>query len=240
MSGVIDDAGLSLDDLSDTLQCPHVGRIAAGERTLGEPALDAPQLRLVEVRQTSRPPGAAQCADATGAPVAMPPAHALARHLEFARHVRLTLTPVEHLGRLFTPPLHGIEIAWDAGTDRRHDQQRSARTRNMPTVSHNNALLSPYYANLFKFPMSKERASHMAFPTLEEVVEQLREIAEDDTIGPGSVITSLEIDSLDLMEWVFEIEGQAETRIDDALYSKKSLESTTVGDFYERVKSASS
>ncbi|MEX0948610.1 MAG: phosphopantetheine-binding protein [Acidimicrobiia bacterium] len=80
----------------------------------------------------------------------------------------------------------------------------------------------------------------MAFPTLEEVVQQLREIAEDDTIGSESMITSLEIDSLDLMEWVFEIEGQAETRFDDALYSKKSLESTTVGDFYERVKSASS
>jgi acyl carrier protein len=80
----------------------------------------------------------------------------------------------------------------------------------------------------------------MAFPTLEEVVSQLREISGNDTIEPGDMITSLEIDSLDLMEWVFEIEGQAETRFDDALYSKKSLESTTVGDFYERVKSASS
>jgi acyl carrier protein len=89
-----------------------------------------------------------------------------------------------------------------------------------------------------KFPMPNERAENMPFPTLDEVVDQLREIAEDDTIGPDSVITSLEIDSLDLMEWVFEIEGQAEARIDDSLYSKKSLESTTVGDFYERVKSA--
>ena len=80
----------------------------------------------------------------------------------------------------------------------------------------------------------------MTFPTLEQVVQQLREIAEDETIGPESVITALEIDSLDLMEWVFEIEGQAETRIDDSLYSKESLESTTVGDFYERVKTASS
>jgi acyl carrier protein len=90
------------------------------------------------------------------------------------------------------------------------------------------------------FVRRHERPRHMAFPTLEEVVDQLREIAEDDTIGPESVITSLEIDSLDLMEWVFEIEGRAETRIDDALYSKESLESTTVGDFYERVKNASS
>jgi acyl carrier protein len=80
----------------------------------------------------------------------------------------------------------------------------------------------------------------MAFPTLEEVVEQLREIAEDDTIGPGSAIASLGVDSLDVMEWVFEIEGQAGVRIDDSLYSKESLESATVGDFYQRVKRATS
>ena len=39
----------------------------------------------------------------------------------------------------------------------------------------------------------------MPFPTLDEVVLQLREIAEDDTIGPDSRLTSLDIDSLDVM-----------------------------------------
>jgi len=80
----------------------------------------------------------------------------------------------------------------------------------------------------------------MPFPTLDEVVAQLREIADDDTIGPESRLTSLDIDSLDVMEWVFEIETRAGVRIDDELYAKGSLEAATVGEFYERVKGATS
>lgn len=80
----------------------------------------------------------------------------------------------------------------------------------------------------------------MAFPTLDAVVQQLREIADDDTIGPESPLTSLDIDSLDVMEWVFEIETQAGVRIDDQLYAKGSLQSATVGEFYARVKNATS
>jgi acyl carrier protein len=76
----------------------------------------------------------------------------------------------------------------------------------------------------------------MPFPTLDEVVQQLREIAEDDTIGPDSRLTSLDIDSLDVMEWVFEIETSAGVRIKDELYAKGALEGATVGDFYERVR----
>lgn len=150
MSGVIDDAGLGLDHLSDTRKCPHVGRIAGGKWPLLEPTLDAPPFRLIEVRQTPRPPRAAQCADTTRAPIAIPPGHALARHLELACHIRLTAAPVEQLGCLFTSPLHRVEIAWDTGSDRRHDQHHNARMRNMPTVSHDRPLLSLYYANLFK------------------------------------------------------------------------------------------
>jgi acyl carrier protein len=80
----------------------------------------------------------------------------------------------------------------------------------------------------------------MAFPTLDEVVGQLREIAEDDSIGPDSPIATLDVDSLDVMEWVFEIESQAGVQIDDTLYSRESLEDATVADFYERVKSSTS
>jgi acyl carrier protein len=78
----------------------------------------------------------------------------------------------------------------------------------------------------------------MAFPTLDEVVRQLREIAEDDTIRPDSRLTELDIDSLDVMEWIFEIEGQAGVVIDESLYSKDSLVSATIADFYERVQSS--
>ena len=78
----------------------------------------------------------------------------------------------------------------------------------------------------------------MAFPTLDEVVRQLREIAEDGSITPQSKITEIEIDSLDVLEWIFEIEEQAGFVIDESLYSKSSLATATVADFYDRIKNA--
>jgi acyl carrier protein len=78
----------------------------------------------------------------------------------------------------------------------------------------------------------------MPFPTLDEVVAQLREISEDDTIEGDSKLASIDVDSLDVLEWVFEIEGQAGVEIDESLYEKETLETATVRDFYERVKSA--
>ena len=44
--------------------------------------------------------------------------------------------------------------------------------------------------------------------------------------------------SLDVLEWIFEIEEEAGFVIDEQLYSKASLATATVGDFYERVKSS--
>jgi acyl carrier protein len=80
----------------------------------------------------------------------------------------------------------------------------------------------------------------MAFPSLDEVVQQLREITEDDTIRPDSRLTDLDIDSLDVMEWIYEIEGQSGVVIDESLYSKDSLASATISDFYDRVQSTAS
>jgi acyl carrier protein len=80
----------------------------------------------------------------------------------------------------------------------------------------------------------------MVFPSLDEVVRQLREITEDDTIRADSRLADLDIDSLDVMEWIFEIEGQAGVAIDESLYSKDSLASATISDFYERAQSAAS
>jgi acyl carrier protein len=78
----------------------------------------------------------------------------------------------------------------------------------------------------------------MAFPTLDAVLTQLREIAEDDTISADSKLASLDVDSLDVLEWIFEIEGEADIEIDDSLYDKSALETSTVGDFYESIKAA--
>lgn len=80
----------------------------------------------------------------------------------------------------------------------------------------------------------------MAFPSLDEVVRQLQTIAEDDSIGADSKLADLDVDSLDVMEWVFEIEGRAGLEIDDALYDKEALEKTSVREFYERIKDAAS
>ena len=76
----------------------------------------------------------------------------------------------------------------------------------------------------------------MAFPTLDDVVAKLREIADDDTVAPDSKLASLDIDSLDVLEWVFEIERAAGIEFDESLYEKQALETATVGDFYEIVK----
>ena len=76
----------------------------------------------------------------------------------------------------------------------------------------------------------------MAFPTIDAVVAQLREIAEDDTITADSKLASLEIDSLDVLEWIFEIEGEAGIEIDESLYDAAALETSTIGDFYESIK----
>jgi acyl carrier protein len=79
----------------------------------------------------------------------------------------------------------------------------------------------------------------MTFPTLEEVVQDLRVIAEDDTISADSKLTELDVDSLDVLEWIFEIEGRAEISIDESLYEQGALE-RTIREFYERIKQSAS
>jgi acyl carrier protein len=80
----------------------------------------------------------------------------------------------------------------------------------------------------------------MAFPTLDHVVDQLRTIAEDDALGADTKISDLEIDSLDVMEWMFEIESAADITIDESLYEPEVLATATVGEIYERIKQSAS
>ena len=76
----------------------------------------------------------------------------------------------------------------------------------------------------------------MAFPTLDEVVGELRSIAEDDAITGDSKLSDIDVDSLDILEWVFEIEGKAGVEVDESVYDKDALESASVRDLYERIK----
>ena len=80
----------------------------------------------------------------------------------------------------------------------------------------------------------------MAIPSLDKVVAELRIIAEDDSIVADSKFSDLDIDSLDVLEWVFEIEGQADFQIDESLYDEETLKTATIRVFYERINSAAS
>ncbi|MEX0665060.1 MAG: phosphopantetheine-binding protein [Acidimicrobiia bacterium] len=80
----------------------------------------------------------------------------------------------------------------------------------------------------------------MAFPSLDHVLDQLRAIVEDDSVGADSKIADLGVDSLDVLEWVFEIEGAADITVDESLYEPEILETATVREVYERIKQAAS
>jgi acyl carrier protein len=80
----------------------------------------------------------------------------------------------------------------------------------------------------------------MAFPTLDQVVDQLRAIAEDNGVGADSKVADLGVDSLDVLEWVFEIESAADITVDESLYEPEVLETATVREVYERIKQAAS
>ena len=80
----------------------------------------------------------------------------------------------------------------------------------------------------------------MAFPSLDHVVGQLRAIVEDDDVSADSKIADLGVDSLDLMEWMFEIEGAANISVDESVYEPEALATATVRDVYERIKQSAS
>ena len=74
------------------------------------------------------------------------------------------------------------------------------------------------------------------FPTLDEVIGELRSISEDETIEPSSRLATIDADSLDIMEWVYEIEERAGVQFDESLYDKEVLEDATVAELYDKLK----
>jgi len=71
---------------------------------------------------------------------------------------------------------------------------------------------------------------------LDEVIGELRTIAEDASIEPSSRIATIDVDSLDILEWVYEIEGRAGIQFDESLYDRDALEDATVADLYGRLR----
>ncbi len=78
----------------------------------------------------------------------------------------------------------------------------------------------------------------MAFPALDELLVELREIAEDEAITGESKLAEIEVDSLDILEWIFEIERKAGIEVDESIYDKEALQDATVGDLYERIRTS--
>ena len=76
----------------------------------------------------------------------------------------------------------------------------------------------------------------MVFPTLDEVIGELRSISEDETIEPSSPLATIDVDSLDIMEWVYEIEERAGVQFDESLYDKEVLEGATVAELYDKLR----
>jgi len=142
MTGVIGHFGLVLDHLSDALERPHVGGISVGKRSLGESALDLAKRGPVELGKATGPARRPQCGRASGLPLRVPPAHALAGHLELAGHVGLARSLSEQSGRLFAPALHGVEVSSSARSDRHHGQIENTSVMGMRTVSHHAAPVS--------------------------------------------------------------------------------------------------
>ena len=74
------------------------------------------------------------------------------------------------------------------------------------------------------------------FPTLDEVIGELRSISEDESIEPSSPLATIDVDSLDIMEWVYEIEERAGIQFDESLYDREVLEGATVAELYDKLK----
>ncbi len=74
------------------------------------------------------------------------------------------------------------------------------------------------------------------FPSLDEVIGELRTISEDETIEPGSRLATIDVDSLDILEWVYEIEERAGIQFDESLYDPKLLEDATVAELYDGLR----
>lgn len=63
-------------------------------------------------------------------------------------------------------------------------------------------------------------------PTLDEVVERLKELAEVDEIDPSKPISELEIDSMDILEWTYVLEEETGYKIDESALDGLKPEST--------------
>ena len=75
----------------------------------------------------------------------------------------------------------------------------------------------------------------MSYPTLDETINDLKDLLEIDDLDADVPISELgEIDSLDLMEWVYRIQEQYSISIDESVFDDID-ETSTLRQLYELV-----
>lgn len=73
----------------------------------------------------------------------------------------------------------------------------------------------------------------MAVPTLEDVVDKLKELSEVDEIDPDTLVSELEVDSLDVLELLYAIADEQDVEFDEDVLA--DLEDVTIRKIYGRV-----
>jgi acyl carrier protein len=72
-------------------------------------------------------------------------------------------------------------------------------------------------------------------PTLDEVLDQLKQIADVDDIDPDRPVIELEeVDSLDLMEWLYSAREDYGLEVDEAIFDDLQ-ETSTLRDVYSMI-----
>jgi acyl carrier protein len=80
---------------------------------------------------------------------------------------------------------------------------------------------------------ASEKGENMAVPTLEDVVDKLKELSEVDEIDPDTLVSELEVDSLDVLELLYAIADEQDVEFDEDVLA--DLEDVTIRKIYGRV-----
>ena len=73
----------------------------------------------------------------------------------------------------------------------------------------------------------------MSMPTFEEVLEKLKELTEIDDLDPDAPVSELEIDSLDVLEWLYAVADDNNVEFDEEALA--DIEDVTIRKIYGRV-----
>lgn len=72
------------------------------------------------------------------------------------------------------------------------------------------------------------------FPSLEEVLSQLADLAEVRAVDPDTALEDLDVESLDLLEWVYDIGDRYSIEVDESIFD--GVDGLTLRDVYGRVR----